>query len=86
MARPNFASPAARSEKGYTWSGSAADGAPARGTNPGHEDSYTATNANTQIFDMVFLKIDSDQAAQTAEKRRRQDSAEGSGHSDHVCV
>ena len=66
--RANFASPTARSEKGYTWSGSAADGAPARGINPGHEDSYTATNANTQIFDMAFLKIDSDQAAQTAEK------------------
>jgi hypothetical protein len=66
--RANFASPTARSEKGYTWSGSAAEGAPARGINPGHEDSYTATNANTQIFDMAFLKIDSDQAAQTAEK------------------
>ncbi len=66
--RANFASATARSEKGYTWSGSAADGAPARGINPGTEDSYSATNASTQIFDMAFLKIDSDQAVETAQK------------------
>lgn len=66
--RASFASPAQRSEKTYTWSGSSANGAPARGVNPGIEDSYSATNASTQIFDMAFLKIDSDQAEQTAEK------------------
>src|SRR5205807_1334187 len=32
-----FASPTRRSAKTYTWSGSAADGAPARGVNPGIE-------------------------------------------------
>jgi hypothetical protein len=66
--RASFASPNARSEKTYTWSGSTADGAPSRGINPGSEDSYSATNANTQVFDMAFLKIDSDQAAETAQK------------------
>lgn len=66
--RGNFASATARSEKGYTWSGSAADGAPARGINPGTEDSYSATNASTQVFDMAFLKVDSDQAEETAQK------------------
>ena len=66
--RGSFASPAQRSEKTYTWSGSAADGAPARGINPGTEDSYSATNASTQVFDMAFLKIDSDQAFATAQK------------------
>jgi hypothetical protein len=66
--RGSFASAAQRSEKTYTWSGSAADGAPARGINPGTEDSYSATNANTQIWDMAFLKIDSDQAVATALK------------------
>ena len=40
----------------------------ARGVNPGTEDSYSASNANTQIFDMAFLKIDSDQAVETAQK------------------
>src|SRR4051812_21828304 len=64
----SFASPAQRSEKTYTWSGSAADGAPSRGINPSPEDSYSASNANTQVWDMAFLKIDSDQAVQTAQK------------------
>jgi hypothetical protein len=64
----SFASPAAQREKTYTWSGSAADGAPARGINPGTEDSYSPTNANTKIWDMAFLKVDSDQAVATALK------------------
>jgi hypothetical protein len=66
--RASFASPNARSEKSYTWSGSAANGASDRGVNPGTEDSYSASNASTQIFDMAFLKIDSDQALATAQK------------------
>jgi hypothetical protein len=66
--RGSFASATQRSEKAYTWSGSAADGAPARGINPGTEDSYNASNSSTQVFDMAFLKIDSDQAEQTAQK------------------
>ncbi|HYM78835.1 MAG TPA: hypothetical protein VE377_22880 [Candidatus Dormibacteraeota bacterium] len=66
--RASFASPAQRSEKSYTWSGSAADGAPSRGINPGTEDSYSATNASTQVFDIAFLKIDSDQVLATALK------------------
>jgi hypothetical protein len=66
--RAGFASPARRVVKSYTWSGSAADGAPARGVNPGIEDSYSATNSSTQVFDMAFLKIDSDQAFATAQK------------------
>src|SRR5580700_4621950 len=33
--RGSFASAAQRSEKSYTWSGSAVDGAPSRGVNPG---------------------------------------------------
>ena len=66
--RGSFASAAQRSEKSYTWSGSAADGAPSRGVNPGTEDSYSPTNASTQVYDMAFLKIDSDQALATAQK------------------
>jgi len=66
--RGSFASATMRSEKSYTWSGSAAEGAPERGVNPGIEDSYSATNASTQVFDMAFLKIDSDQALATAQK------------------
>jgi hypothetical protein len=66
--RASFASPAMRSEKTYTWSGSTAEGAPEQGVNPGIEDSYSASNASTQVFDMAFLKIDSDQALDTAQK------------------
>jgi len=66
--RGSFASAAMRSEKSYTWSGSAADGAPERGVNPGIEDSYSPGNASTQVFDMAFLKVDSDQALATAQK------------------
>ena len=66
--RAGFASPAARVTRTYTWSGSAADGAPSRGVNFGIEDSYNSNNASTQIWDMAFLKIDSDQAVETAQK------------------
>src|SRR5260370_22537686 len=60
--------PGMRSEKSYTFSGSTAEGAPERGVNPGIEDSYSASNASTQVFDMAFLKIDSDQALAAAQK------------------
>jgi hypothetical protein len=66
--RCTFASAAQRSAKTFTWSGSAADGSPTRGVNPSAEDSYSATNSSTQVFDMAFLKIDSDQAFTTAQK------------------
>jgi hypothetical protein len=66
--RCSFASATQRSAKAYTWSGSAADGAPPRGVNPGHEDSYSPSNSSTQVYDMAFLKIDSDQAFATAQK------------------
>jgi len=68
MWRGSFASETQRSAKSFTWSGSAADGAPERGVNPGIEDSYSPTNASTSVFDMAFLKIDSDQAFATAQK------------------
>lgn len=66
--RGSFASASRRSEKSFTWSGSAADGAPARGINPGNEDSYSPSNSSTQIFDIAFLKKDADEAFATAQK------------------
>lgn len=66
--RGSFASPSQRAVKSYTWSGSVADGAPSGGVNPGIEDSYNPSNSNTQVFDIAFLKIDSDQALETAQK------------------
>lgn len=64
----SFASPATSREINFTWSGSNASGAPSQGINRGTEDSYSPTNANTHIWDMAFLKIDSDQAFTEAQK------------------
>jgi hypothetical protein len=66
--RGSFASPGTRLQKSYTWSGSTANGAPERDISPGTEDGYSPTNASTEVFDMAFLKIDSDQAFATAQK------------------
>ncbi len=63
-----FASPSTRGVKPYTWSGTDASDAPSRGINPGNEDNYSASNASTQVFDIQFLKIDSDQAYTEAQK------------------
>jgi hypothetical protein len=66
--RGSFASPSARTTKSYTWSGSNADGAPSRGLNPSTEDSYSPTNSSTQVFDINFLKVDTDKAFEEAQK------------------
>jgi hypothetical protein len=76
--RSSFASPSARSEKTFTWSGSNADGSPSRGVNPGVEDSYSPSNTSTLVFDPQFLKIDSDQALETAKKHGGDKILEGS--------
>lgn len=66
--RGSFASPTSRSAKTYVWSGSSAENAPARGITFSVEDSYSPTNASTLVWDMAFLKIDSDQAFAAAQK------------------
>ncbi len=63
-----FASPAKRATKPYMWSGSVEPDSPTRGVSPGNEDSYSPANATTHIFDVAFLKVDSDQAFGTAQK------------------
>jgi hypothetical protein len=62
--RAGFASAVQRGTKPYTWSGSGTD----RGVNPGTEDSYNPNNASTQVFDIAFLKIDSDKAFEVAQQ------------------
>ncbi|MGH9504103.1 MAG: hypothetical protein ACRD20_14725 [Terriglobales bacterium] len=63
--RASFASPMQHGVKAYTWSGEIASD---RGINPGTEDTYNPTNTSTQIFDVAFLKVDSDKALETAQK------------------
>jgi hypothetical protein len=66
--RASFASPATRGAKPYVWSGTDAPDAPSRGISPGTEDTYSPTNASTQVFDIGFLKVDSDKAFDLAQK------------------
>jgi hypothetical protein len=66
--RASFASAAQHGVKPFFWSGSNAPDAPARGVSPGNEDTYNPSNASTQIFDVAFLKVDSDQAFAEAQK------------------
>ena len=66
--RALFASDVRRSIKPYQWSGSSAPDAPSRGISPGTEDTYNPSNSNTQVFDIAFLKVDSDKAFEVAQK------------------
>jgi hypothetical protein len=66
--RAGFASPAGRGTKPYSWSGTDAQDAPARGVNPGSDDNYNPNNSNTQVFDPAFLKVDTDKVFEVAQK------------------
>jgi hypothetical protein len=63
-----FASASMRSAKPFAWSGTDATDAPSRGVSPGAEDTYSPTNTSTQVFDIAFLKVDSDKAFDVAQK------------------
>jgi hypothetical protein len=66
--RAGFASQVRRGSKPYVWSGTNAQDAPSRGVNPGTEDTYNPSNASTTVFDIGFLKTDSDKAFETAQQ------------------
>lgn len=66
--RASFASVTRRAVKPFIWSGSNAQDAPSRGVSPGNEDTYNPNNSSTQVFDVGFLKVDSDQAFTEAQK------------------
>jgi len=63
-----FASPSKRELKLFSWSGIKADDAPEPGINSRPADTYNPANPSTQIFDIAFLKIDSAQAFEVAQK------------------
>lgn len=63
-----FASPSRRGLKAFTWSGIKADDAPEPGVSSRPEDTYNANNTSTQIFEIGFLKVDSDKALEEANK------------------
>jgi hypothetical protein len=67
--RAFFASPSRSASKQFVWSGLTADDAPPRGVSPvGADQAFSAANTLTQPFDIVFLKVDSDQALEVAQK------------------
>jgi hypothetical protein len=66
--RASFASAMQHGVKPFIWSGTDSPDAPSRGVSPGNEDNYNPSNASTQIFDVAFLKVDSDQAFAEAQK------------------
>ncbi len=52
----------------FVWSGLVGPDAPEPGINFSAEDSWNPANTSTQVFDMGFLKVDSDQACDVAQK------------------
>lgn len=66
--RAGFASATQRTVKSYTWSGSTVPDAPSRGVSPSSEDTYSPTNSSTQVFDIAFLKVDSDKAFEVSKE------------------
>jgi hypothetical protein len=63
-----FASASRRSIRTFTWSGASGEDAPERGISPGKIDEYSPENASTRPFSINFLKVDSDQAFEVAQK------------------
>lgn len=66
--RASFASPAKRAMKMFIWSGLVGPDAPEQGVTFTAEDSWSPTNTATPVFELAFLKIDSDQAFEVAQK------------------
>ncbi len=66
--RASFASASKGSVKPFVWSGTDSSDAPSRGVTPGTEDTYSPSNSTTQIFDVAFMKVDSDKAYEEAQK------------------
>jgi hypothetical protein len=58
--RAGFASPTQHSVKPYTWSNGE--------VSPGIEDTYSPANASTTVFNIQFLKVDTDKALEAAQK------------------
>lgn len=65
--RATFGSAARRSMKAFQWTGITGPDVE-QGISHGSEDSFSPTNTSTQVFDIAFLKIDSDKALEVAQK------------------
>jgi hypothetical protein len=66
--RGSFASPARNMMKMFVWSGLVGPDAPEQGISFSAEDSWSPSNASDRVFDISYLKTDSDKAYEVAEK------------------
>lgn len=66
--RGGFASAARHGIKAVVWSGSHSSDAPSSGVSSGVEDTYNPSNSSTQVFDPLYLKVDSDKAFEVAQE------------------
>lgn len=66
--RASFASPSKRMMKLFLWSGLVGPDAPEPGVSFSAEDSWNSANSSTRVFDLGFLKVDSDTAYEVAQK------------------
>jgi hypothetical protein len=66
--RGSFASPSKRMMKLFVWSGLVGPDAPEQGITFSAEDSWNPSNPSTAVFDIGFLKVDSDVAYSVAQK------------------
>lgn len=65
--RASFGSAGRRSMKSFQWTGIIGPDVE-QGISHGGDDSYSATNTSTEVFDLAFLKVDSDKAFEVAQK------------------
>lgn len=65
--RGSFASPSRKEMKSFQWTGITGPDVES-GISHGSEDSYSPTNTSTEVFDLAYLKIDSDKAFDVAQK------------------
>src|SRR5271165_998453 len=66
--RGSFASPSKRMMKLFLWSGLVGPDAPEMGVSFSAEDSWNPNNNSAHVFDLGFLKVDSDKAYEIAQK------------------
>ncbi len=66
--RASFGSPTRRMMKMFIWSGLVGEDVPEQGVTFNTEDSWNPTNTSTRVFNLGFLKVDSDKAFEVAEK------------------
>lgn len=66
--RASFGSPSKRMMKLFVWSGLAGPDVPEQGVSFSAEDTWNPTNSSTRVFDLGFLKVDSETAYEVAQK------------------